>query len=769
MPGNGGEMMRNAFMIVFGILILMLLTCAIAAHRARKAIGHSVWLLLIALLPPVIGNLVIIVSRTYMPALVGCYIYYVGMDFMMYAALAFTLNYCYLQWPRGVRGFIYTLLFLDAAQLLANLYFHHAFRLEEIPLDGYPYFRMVPLLGQYIHRGLDYGLLAVIMIVFFVKLVRSPRVQSERYSVILSVMVGTAAWESYYIFARIPVDSSMIGFGVFGLLVYYFALHYRPMRLLDRLLAGIASQSKEALFFFDGNGRCIWANPPGEELTDVDERDYEPASSRLVSRFGVLDPSANWSVRRVMGKGDAARFYALEKHTLSDERGKTAGSFLSVRDNTEEQRELMHEMYIARHDLLTGIYTREYLYQCIAEKIEEEPDTPLLIVFVDVKDFKIINDIFGNAFGDLTLKRVAEWVGENLSENCLYGRLAGDTFGVCIPKEEFNPERIEERLSRFVVQDGNIEHNILIHLGVYEVAEQGLDVSVMFDRAHMALMTIKDDYQKHIAWYDEAMRRQVLWSQHISTQLDEALAQRQVRPYLQPIVNAAGRVVGAEALVRWIHPTDGFLSPGAFIPVFEKNGMVAQLDKHMWRCACEALARWKDIRGDLFISINISPKDFYFMDVAAELRSIVAEFGIPPARLRVEITETVMMADIDNRVKMLKDLRRDGFLIEIDDFGSGFSSLNMLKDMPVDVLKIDMAFLTRTDNNDKAQTIVRNVIQMSKELGIESLTEGVETEEQWQALAEMGCRLYQGYYFAKPMPVEDFEAFCDKQAREARG
>ena len=231
---------------------------------------------------------------------------------------------------------------------------------------------------------------------------------------------------------------------------------------------------------------------------------------------------------------------------------------------------------------------------------------------------------------------------------------------------------------------------------------------------------------------------------------------------MQPIVDAAGRVLGAEALVRWIHPTDGFLSPAAFIPVFENNGMIAQVDKHMWRCACEALARWKD-RRDLFISINISPKDFYFMDVAAELRAIVAEFGVEPSRLRVEITETVMMTDVEHRVEMLKDLRRDGFIIEIDDFGSGFSSLNMLKDMPVDVLKIDMAFLTKAEDDAKARTIVRNVIQMSKELGIESLTEGVETDAQRRMLAEMGCRMYQGFYFAKPMPVEDFEAYCDGQ------
>ena len=184
--------------------------------------------------------------------------------------------------------------------------------------------------------------------------------------------------------------------------------------------------------------------------------------------------------------------------------------------------------------------------------------------------------------------------------------------------------------------------------------------------------------------------------------------------------------------------------------------MIAEVDKYMWRCACEILAQWKKAHKDLFISINISPKDFYFMDVAAELKEVVREFGIDPSRLRVEITETVMMTDIENRIKILNDLRRDGFIVEMDDFGSGYSSLNLLKDMPVDVIKIDMIFLRKAKDNGKAETILHNIINLSEYLGISSLTEGVETEPQFRMLSDMGCRMFQGYYFARPMPVGEF-------------
>ena len=219
-------------------------------------------------------------------------------------------------------------------------------------------------------------------------------------------------------------------------------------------------------------------------------------------------------------------------------------------------------------------------------------------------------------------------------------------------------------------------------------------------------------------------------------------------------MDANGTVVGAEALVRWIHPVHGFLSPAMFVPIFERNGMIADMDRHMWRCACEILQTW---HNDLFISINISPKDFYFMDVVAELQEIIGEYGIEPSRLRVEITETVMMQDNENRIDILNHLKQLGFLVEMDDFGSGYSSLNMLKDMPVDVIKIDMLFLRQTQKDDRGQTILHNMMNLTNDLGLSSLTEGVETEAQFNMLQAMGCKLFQGYYFSKPVPVDQFE------------
>jgi EAL domain-containing protein (putative c-di-GMP-specific phosphodiesterase class I) len=346
-----------------------------------------------------------------------------------------------------------------------------------------------------------------------------------------------------------------------------------------------------------------------------------------------------------------------------------------------------------------------------------------------------------------------------MPDESVFGRMGGDKFGICIAEDDFDQVKVEKELANFVVTDGVNKHDVLVHMGIYEVAEPNLDPSIMFDRAHMALSSIKNDYQRRVAYYDDEMRNSVIWSQRLSSQLQGAIRKKQVVPYLQPILNSDGRIVGGEALVRWIHPEYGFLPPGTFVPVFEKNGMIAELDKYMWRCACEILSRWKKEGKDLFLSINISPKDFYFMDVESELRKIVSEFDIEPRELRVEITETVMMTDVDKRLKVLTKLREDGFIVEMDDFGSGYSSLNLLKDMPVDVLKVDMVFLRQSKEDIKTQKILHNIMNMSNDLGIVSLTEGVETKDQYQMLNEMGCKLFQGFYFAKPMPVAEFEKY----------
>ena len=381
-----------------------------------------------------------------------------------------------------------------------------------------------------------------------------------------------------------------------------------------------------------------------------------------------------------------------------------------------------------------------------------------MIGFFEVSNFKMINDVFGREFGKIALKQIAASLEKHVSSKSIYGRLASDSFGVLMDKSKFDEEKVKMLLENFIVKDDNMQHHVAVHLGIYDVTpDDEIDVPVFFDSARLAISMIRNSYEEHIVYYDDKLRNEIIHNQLISNQLAEAIETRQIRPYLQPIVDSQGLLAGAEALVRWIHPDEGFMNPGQFIPVFERNGLIADVDKHMWRCACEILAGWKEKGIEAFISINISPKDFYRLDVVSELKALVEEFEIDPVKLRIEITETSMISDSIDMEALISELRDYGFIVEMDDFGSGYSSLNLLKDINLDVIKIDMQFLKDSERNLKSGLIIKNIINMSDDLGIDTLTEGVETAKQFEQLYAMGCKLYQGYYFSKPVPLEDFE------------
>ena len=751
--------MRTVFGILFMLIELALAVCAVLARNSGREIGKAAAVLLISLIFPLFGNGIIIVSQYRIISMIGCYMYYLGLDVSIAALLHYTFVYCRISWQNILqRNLVYGLLLVDVVQLLLNPVFHHAFEIHPIQVDGLDYYQMTPLFGQQFHRLVDYGLLAGIIVVFVIRVIRTPRLQKERYAIILAALIVISLWETAYIFSGSPIDRSMIGLGVFGLLIFYFSIYYRPMRLLDRTLSNVVSEKLQPMYIFDDQQHCIWMNRMGQEFLKLGPEDTDKAGNALEAMFGSRHPGeAEWKDSVTLTIDGEKRYMELAKVPQEDKNGILNGFYIYVRDLTGERQAMEKKLYEARHDRLTGLFNRDYLYVRTRELLAEHPGKPFLAVHAEISGLKLINDLYGNAFGDHALKLVADWLLENKPEGCVCGRLGGDSFGVCIAESDFDQARIEAVLSDFLVTDGDTKFHMLVHMGVYRIQDRKLDVSVMYDRAQMAMETVQDDYHIYTAWYDKSMRDKVVRNRQLSDELEDAIADGQIRPWLQPVVDREGKTIGAEVLVRWIHPKEGIRSPLSFIPVFEKNGMIADLDRCIWRQACEILARWKDAGKELFLSVNISPRDFYLLDVAEELKGMVREYGVKPSRLRLEITETVMMTDQENRMMILRDLQAAGFLIEMDDFGSGYSSLNLLREMPVDILKIDMVFLRKSADSNRAKAIVDGVISLAKRLGITGLTEGVETEAQYSDLLEMGCELYQGYYFAMPMPVEEFE------------
>ena len=293
---------------------------------------------------------------------------------------------------------------------------------------------------------------------------------------------------------------------------------------------------------------------------------------------------------------------------------------------------------------------------------------------------------------------------------------------------------------------------------MYDINDLEEPVSIMCDKANLASETIKNEYKSNIAYYTERLFESSIEERRIIGEFERAISNNEFEMYLQPQVDSSGNLYGAEALVRWQHPERGLLSPAIFIDVLEKTGFIYKLDRYMWDKAAKKLGEWKQEGKDQYhISVNISTKDFYLVDVYETFVGLVDKYDIDPVNLNIEITETTLMSDFDKNMGIIRLLQNYGFNIEIDDFGSGYSSLNMLKDISADVLKIDMGFLRASENEAKGLDILESIITLAGKLGMKVITEGVETKKQLYMLVEMGCDMYQGYYFSKPIPVDEFE------------
>jgi len=320
--------------------------------------------------------------------------------------------------------------------------------------------------------------------------------------------------------------------------------------------------------------------------------------------------------------------------------------------------------------------------------------------------------------------------------------------------------------------DGIGKYKLRVLLGIYEITEDSLfteSVYSMYDKANLAIKNVSDEVSNMVYFYDSALMEQLKHERKIIGMFENALEEGEFCMFLQPQVSSrTKRAVGAEALVRWVSK-NGMVPPGEFIPVLENASLIHRLDRFIWEEAAKKLAEWKSKGIDLYIAVNISVKDFYYLDLYGEFTSLVEKYGINPGNLKLEITETVLMHDLKMHSEILSKLRAYGFFIEMDDFGSGYSSLSMLKSIKMDILKIDMAFLKKSKNPERSKTIIESIINMAKKLGMKIVTEGVEENQHVKFLTDAGCDIFQGYYYSCPVSVSEFEEkFMDMRKEGAQ-
>ena len=697
-------------------------------------------------------------------------IHYIAMEWMLIFLLLFLEIYgCRIPMTKLTKGILICYAALCTVAMLLNPVFHHVTRAEKQPVNGIlvnvytnysPYYQF--------HMYFVFFLLLMSVSLLIWSVINTVKLYRQKYLYALIVLLITLVCDTVFHLMNFIHNFAIYGYALIGYFFAFYALYYKPKSVITRTLSFVVEDSKNGVICFDPEDKCIYINDVIMSFIKDEELNMDFLKHGFLKLLGssTFQESDNRRFLREVEFEDRKHFLEITFSKLYDDEQNYTGSYFTLYDKTEDTRKLEKEHYKASHDALTGLYSKDYFYECILNMQKEYPEKQYLIVTLDIRDFKLINDIFGYDRGNELLILLANKLKESLPvEDSICARLVSDHFAFCIPEELFDEEMLKSEIQDMKKIMNNTEFTIYIHAGIYPIQAGDTDVSLMCDRANMALRTIKNDYNMVCAYYDDGMMNQVIKSKHMISEFDTAIEEKQFVMYLQPQVDTDGNVLGAEALVRWKHPEKGMISPGEFIPIFEECGLIQQLDLYIWEEAAKKLQEWKKQGNEkYYISVNISARDFYYLDIYESFTGLVEKYDIAPQNLKLEITETAIMQEVDKQLSLLSRLQSYGFHVEIDDFGSGYSSLNMLKNIQADVLKIDMGFLQEVQNQNRTRIILGMVVSLAKQLKMLVITEGVETKEQVEYLTGVGCDMFQGYYFARPVPVEEFEQRYYKSA-----
>lgn len=414
-------------------------------------------------------------------------------------------------------------------------------------------------------------------------------------------------------------------------------------------------------------------------------------------------------------------------------------------------------------DKLTGAPTMEKFKLDAARLLEKLGGAHFTVIALDIDRFKDINDMFGYKAGDSALTYLTRRFIEDLRENELFARDSADHFVLLLAEHEqeavsLRVHRVYQKLLTDYQKQQEI-YNLVVNAGAYLGTPADTDINFMVDRANIARKTVKGGHESALAFYTEEIHKRVEKEKEVEGAMSAALRNREFVVYYQPKYSIQDRkLVGAEALVRWRHPEKGLIPPMDFIPLFERNGFIVNLDFFVFEEVCAKMREWLSSgKTPPPVSVNLSRLHLRSTNFISRFQAIRDRYDIPDEMIELELTETAVLDARSDLSIIMKRLKESGFLLSMDDFGSGYSSLNLLRELPVDVLKLDRAFFAEEKSNRRERVIIRNIVQMAKELRIHVLSEGVETDDQLEFLQEVGCDMVQGFLFARPMPVEEYE------------
>ncbi len=751
-------MTRLIFSVIFIILIALLVRCIffITKDQGEKTLNLRCMVFLSASM--CLLELIFIYSQNIVLSGLLISLYSISLYWLLFNMVIFIQDYTQV-FPRVKIFDRFFMIFgvIDAAVILTNDIHHQVFELSKTTFNGMVvYLTSNPKPFFYAH------FVACVILGIFIILPMAIRgfsakgtFKRTRYIPLFFISTFTLIVSFYITSYRFPVDLAAITYALTVMAIIYLTQNLIPLIISSHAQNLVVQNSDDGIIFYDVEGQILYENSAMCSMRQNKEID------KLLPKYLtalINTPKDGLSYSEIKIHADEKKIYNLSTWKLIID-GELIGYVLQFNDVTTEYNHRRQVYYQMCHDPLTGLYNYHFFCEKVQQFIQSHPSPSYYMVINDINGFKFYNSIFGREEGDKVLKRIAELLQAAAFDECVYGRISDDEFAMFVPEDKYYEDSYINYTNLIRQEFSNDRYRINVNVGVYNVTNTDETIDIMCDRAKLAISKTKDDYSKVLTYFENSMSDNVLNRQWIIDELSHALEDGQISMYLQPQVNSTtNHWIGAEALVRWIHPERGLISPATFIPVLEEFALITLVDQFIWEEAAKLLAKWKKIgRDDLYISVNVSGLDFYHTNLYDTFMGLVEKYDIDPKNIKIEITESVLVYSKNEKNDVLSKLRNAGFIIAVDDFGSGFSSLNSLKDAESDVIKIDMGFLEKTKNHQKSQSIFKDVARMIQNIGMDIVVEGVETKEQLDFVSQCGCYQIQGYYFARPMPAADFE------------
>lgn len=673
--------------------------------------------------------------------------------------LTFSFNHAFTNTTKKlgfIKEFYFILCFIDSVLLLANARVNVIFDLvPEHTKAGFFYWG-IKYTSKFGFHKLVCAILSFSSLALLISsIAKAPSYNKVKYVTILTseslVLIANYVFNSL----NLPLNISLLMLAASSIFIANYVNKDFSAPILIGPLSAITESINDIIFCYDSSENLIYANSAAKNVFKKSNDNLENFAKEFRQNFLINRPT-ELSLKLENGE---ERYYITEYKDFFIS-NSNIGSYLRLQDKTKETLESRRKNYIATHDLLTGLFNRSGFFKKMQEALYQNTFKNPILICTNIKDFKLINTIYSEQVGDSVLQNQTE-VMKRLPghKKSIIGRIADDKFAILMEKQDFDKDIFEEVFNEVSCIIEKTLYNIQIVAGIYEIYDKKDTIQSIYDKAKISLDAIKDSDNQIFSFYNPSMMEKMLKEKDIVNDFEKSLNEKQFSIQLQPVIDNDGNVLGAESVVRWNNPKYENLTPTSFLDVLERTSLIYKLDVYVWELVAKKLHEWKE-RGfsDRFISVNVSSKDKFFIDIIKTFSELIKKYDISPQNFKVEIRETAMLENPEKTIEIFSQLKKLGIKVYIDNFGTGFSSLNVLKDFIADGIKMDTSFLSESKVSGKNKIILQTMISMSSNLGMEFIAKGVESENQMLALSKMDCKLFQGFYFSKPLPVKTYEA-----------